>query len=250
MMLQCHFKSISLPKFGNSVDENEDNILEPSKSETKTEALVKFAISDGATEASFSKEWSDLLVSAYKDKPFDKIHLSETIKAISETWQSMATAIELPWYAEQKAENGAFATFLGLTINREESFFEVVAVGDCTLFQIRNYELIFSFPASSIEDFNNTPNLIASNEKYQTDLEKNVVYHNGTIQQNDIILLATDALAAWILKQDKRLEKVKKKLINQFEHQNKKTFEDWLNKERNKNRIKNDDVTLLMIKFE
>ncbi len=55
---------------------------------------------------------------------------------------SMANAIELPWYAEQKAETGAFATFLGLTINREESIYNVVAIGDCTLFQIRNDESI------------------------------------------------------------------------------------------------------------
>lgn len=249
-MISCQFKSISLPKFGNSADENEDNILEPSKSEVETETLVKFAISDGATESSFSKEWSDLLVSAYKDKPFEKTYLPETIKTISKTWQSMATAIDLPWYAQQKAEKGAFATFLGLTINRETSSFEVIAVGDCTLFQIRNNEIVFSFPVTSVEDFNNTPNLIASNNDYQTDLEKNVIYDSGTIQEKDILLLATDAMAVWVLKQKNRSEKVRKLLIEQFEKQDEQNFEEWLNKQRKTNKIKNDDVTLLMIKFE
>lgn len=249
-MISCQFKSISLPKFGNSADENEDNILEPSKSEVETETLVKFAISDGATESSFSKEWSDLLVSTYKDKSFEKTYLPETIKTISETWQSMATAIDLPWYAQQKAEKGAFATFLGLTINRETSSFEVIAVGDCTLFQIRNNEIVFSFPVTSVEDFNNTPNLIASNNDYQTDLEKNVIYDSGTIQEKDIFLLATDAMAVWILKQKNRSEKVRKLLIEQFEKQDEQNFEEWLNKQRKTNKIKNDDITLLMIKFE
>lgn len=249
-MIRCQFKSISLPKFGNSADENEDNILEPSKSEIETETLVKFAISDGATESSFSKEWSDLLVSVYKDKSFEQAYLPETIKTISETWQSMATAINLPWYAEQKAEKGAFATFLGLTINRETSSFEVIAVGDCTLFQIRNNEIVFSFPVTSVEDFNNTPNLIASNNDYQIDLEKNVIYDSGTIQEKDILLLATDAMAVWILKQKNRSEKVRKLLIEQFEKQDEQNFEEWLNKQRKTNKIKNDDVTLLMIKFE
>jgi serine/threonine protein phosphatase PrpC len=249
-MIHCQFKSISLPKFGNSTDENEDNILEPSKSEIEKETLVKFAISDGATESSFSKEWSNLLVSAYKDKSFEQIHLPETIEIISETWHSMTNAIDLPWYAQQKAEKGAFATFLGLTINREEGSFEVVAAGDCTLFQIRNSKIIFSFPVSSAEDFNNTPNLIASNDNYQTNFEKNVYYKSGTIQTNDIIILATDAMAAWILKQKNRSEKVRKLLIEQFEKQNEQNFEEWLNKQRNKNKIKNDDVTLLIIKFE
>ncbi|WPV67793.1 hypothetical protein [Chitinophaga sp. LS1] len=249
-MLQCHFKSISLPKLGNSPDENEDNILEPGKLETRSDTLIRFAIADGATESSFSKEWSDLLVSAYKDKPFDKIRLPDTIKAIAENWQSMVNAIELPWYAQQKAENGAFATFLGLTIDREEMSFEVIAIGDCTLFLIRNDELHFSFPVSSVEDFNNTPNLIASNDKYQTDLEKNVIYHNDNILPGDIMLLATDAMAAWILKQKNRHQKLKKRLIDQFEKQDEKPFEEWLNKQRATRSIKNDDVTLLMIKFE
>ena len=249
-MISCQFKSISLPKFGNSADENEDNILEPSKSEIETETIVKFAISDGATESSFSKEWSDLLVSAYKDKSFEQAYLPETIKTISETWQSMAAAIDLPWYAEQKAEKGAFATFLGLTINKEENSFDAVAVGDCSLFQIRNNEIYFSFPVISIEDFNNTPNLIASNEKYQTDLENNTVYHKGEIEPNDIIILATDAIAAWILKQKNRNPKIIQILIEQFEKQDEQNFEEWLNKKRKTNKIKNDDVTLLKIKFE
>lgn len=249
-MLQCHFKSISLPKFGNSADENEDNILEPGKSEVESDMLIRFAISDGATESSFSKEWSDLLVSGYKDKPFDKNHLSETIKSISETWQSTVNAIDLPWYAQQKAENGAFATLLGLTINREESSFEVIAIGDCTLFQIRNEELYFLFPVSSPEDFNNTPDLIATNEKYQTDFGKNALYQSGNILPGDIILLATDALAAWILKQKNRSQKVKKKLVDQFEKQDEHALKEWLNKKRATGSIKNDDVTLLMIKFE
>ncbi len=77
----------------------------------------------------------------------------------------MATAIELPWYAEQKVETGAFATFLGLTIDKGENSFEIIAVGDCTFFQISNNELKFSFPIQSIEDFGNTPNLISTNQK-------------------------------------------------------------------------------------
>lgn len=249
MMLKCNFKSITTQKSGNSIDENEDNILEPSKSEIEFDTLVKFAISDGATESSFSREWSDLLVSAYKDKPFDKDHLSETINAISFSWQSMANAIELPWYAEQKAETGAFATFLGLTINREENIFNSVAIGDCTLFQIRNDETLITFPVTTIEEFGNTPNLLASNQIYQTELEKTVTYLIGSIQPNDLIIVATDALAAWIFKQKDAGEKPWIHLVNILEKE-KEDFESWLNIQRKDNEIKNDDVTLLIVKFE
>lgn len=248
-MLKCSFRSITTQKLGNSIDENEDNILEPSKSEIEFDTLVRFAVSDGATESSFSKEWSDLLASAYKDKSFEIDCLTDTLNAASFSWQSMATAIQLPWYAEQKAENGAFATFLGLTINREENIYNTVAIGDCTLFQIRNDETIFTFPVTTIEEFGNTPNLFASNKKYQTDLEKTVRYYYGSIQSNDLIVIATDALAAWIFKGKDVIEKPWNQLSNIL-NQGVGDFEIWLNNQRKANEIKNDDVTLIIIKFE
>lgn len=248
-MLNCNYKSITTQKFGNSIDENEDNLLEPSKSEIEFDTLVRFAISDGATESSFSKEWSDLLVSTYKDKPFDKEHLPETLKGISDTWQAMATTIDLPWYAQQKAETGAFATFLGLTINREQNTFETVAIGDCTLFQIRNDKLILTFPVTSIEEYGNTPNLIATNPQYQTDFDRTTAYGSGSIELNDMIIIATDALAAWIFKQKNAGEKPWNHLTNILDNYM-VDFENWLNNKRHTNEIKNDDVTLLILKFK
>lgn len=249
MMLKCAFKSITTQKFGNSIDENEDNILEPSKSEIQFDTLLKFAVSDGATESSFSKEWSDLLVCAYKKKSFEINLLNDTLKAISFSWQAMAKAIELPWYAEQKAETGAFATFLGLTINREESLYNVVAIGDGTLFHIRNNESIYTFPVTSIEEFGNTPNLFSTNQKYQTEIEKTVTYYNGSIQTDDLIVIATDALAAWIFKEKDAIEKPWNHLLSVL-NQGREDFEIWLNKQRKANEIKNDDVTLIIINFE
>lgn len=250
-MLKCKFKSITTPKLGNAVDENEDNILEPSKSEIQFDTLIKFAISDGATESSFSKEWSDLLVSGYKDKLFDKDYLSTTIKKISETWNSIISGIELPWYAQQKAETGAFATFLGLTINREENIYKAVAIGDCNLFQIRNSELVYSFPILTFEQFGNTPQLISSNSKYRKNLEEMVEYTEYKIQPHDMILIATDAIAAWILKKKEAGEKPWQGLLTLLNYEDYKTdFTNWLNNKRKEEEIKNDDVTLVLINFE
>lgn len=245
MMLKCTSNSISTQKFGNSFEENEDSILEPNNLDN---THLEFAISDGATESSFSKEWADLLVSYYNTKSFDKDNFLETLMKISESWHSMVSTIELPWYAQQKVETGAFATFLGLTVNSACSNFEAIAIGDCTMFHIRNDEFYFSFPIKTIEDFGNTPNLIASNKLYQTDLKNNIAYYNDSIKQNDIIILATDALAAWIFKEKDKGEKPWNHLSNILDNY-KADFENWLNNERKANEIKNDDVTLLILKF-
>jgi hypothetical protein len=248
-MIKCTYNSVSLPKQGNLASENEDNILKPSKSNLDIDNLAYFAISDGATESSFSKEWSDILVCSYTDKAFNKDNLSNTIKLASDTWKARTFSRDLPWYAEQKAEIGAFATFLGLTINLEERFFESIAIGDCTLFHIRNDEMIFSFPITSVDDFGNTPNLIASNEKYQTEFEKTVTYCNRSVLPTDYIILATDAIALWIFKhQDSEIHPWTR-LSNLLDYY-KSDFENWLNNERKVNKIKNDDISLIIIKFE
>jgi hypothetical protein len=228
-------------------EENEDSF---SKAKPSKRDVVSFAISDGATESSFSKEWSEFLVDTYQDNLFDKEHLEKTIMGVSQKWNSIINGKELPWYAQQKVEVGAFATFLGLTINKTTNQFNAVAIGDCTLFQIRNEKLIFSFPTSSSKDFGNTPNLFASNQKYQAKFDSSVVYNSQELLLNDVLLLATDALSAWIFKQQEMGEKPWKLLESILKNRNYKlNFERWLNEKRRDNEIKNDDVTLLIIKF-
>jgi hypothetical protein len=251
MMLKCSYKYISIAKAGNSVNENEDNILVPSLSELERDPVLKFAISDGATESSFSKEWSDLLVSCYKDKPFDIAHLPLTINAISETWKSITSAIELPWYAQQKLENGAFATFLGITLNLEEQSFESVSIGDCTLFQVRNNELIYSFPITSFEDFGNTPSLFATNSKFQSDYEKSVKYLNGQAISGDLLILASDAVAMWLFKRLNEGERPWLSLIALLNYEDYQTdFSNWTFNKIKENEMKNDDISVVLINIE
>jgi hypothetical protein len=251
MMLKCSYKYISIAKVGNSVSENEDNILVPPLSELESEPVIRFAISDGATESSFSKEWSDLLVSCYKDKPFDIANLPLTINAITETWQSITSAIELPWYAQQKLENGAFATFLGITLNLEEQTFESVSIGDCTLFQVRNNELICSFPITRFEDFGNTPSLFATNSKFQTDYEKSVKYLNGQSISGDLLILASDALAMWLFKRLNEGERPWLSLLTLLKYEDcQADFSNWTFNKIKENEMKNDDISVVLINIE
>jgi hypothetical protein len=170
-------------------DENEDKVLVPSLIELESEKEKKFAISDGATESIFSREWSGLLVSCFKDKPFDMVNLPSTINAISKTWYSNISSIDLPWYAQEKLEIGAFATFLGLKLDLKDQVFEAVSIGDCTLFQIRNNEFLKSFPIEKYEEFGNTPALFSTNPKYQTNFEDTVKYLKVNVESGDLLIL-------------------------------------------------------------
>jgi hypothetical protein len=244
-MLKCNFKSISIPKHGNTITENEDSFLTPKYADY---TLLKFAISDGATESSFSKEWSQLLVKSYENSSFEKNQFIDSLRKVAESWELITSEKALEWYAEQKLQLGAFATFLGITINREENYYNAVGIGDCTLFHFRNNELHHSFPIIAKEQFGNTPDLLSTNSNFQSDIDNKLKYDQHEIEANDIILLATDALAAWIFKEIEAKEKPWMQLSSFLNDENNKIdFENWLNEKRENDEIKNDDVTILII---
>jgi serine/threonine protein phosphatase PrpC len=244
-MLKYKFKSFSVAKLGNNEEENEDSVLLP---DTNDKEFVNAAISDGATESSFSKEWSKLLVEHYTYRSFSKDNLPETIKQIAGCWSKVTSSKDLLWYAQQKLETGAFATFIGLTINCKEKILECVAIGDSTMFLIRKDRLLFSFPITSSQQFGNTPKLFATNNKYQTEFENSVEYAKVHVEAGDLIVLASDAIAEWICKKIEKnntyyrtIKKLMDKPIVEFDS--------WLNVERHSGKIKNDDTTILLIKI-
>ncbi len=250
-MLKCKFKSISFSKIGNDKDENEDNILVPTNSDILGESILRFAISDGATESSFSKEWSELLVKSYKEYEFNLENLTTVLNSVSEEWNSIVSKIEMPWYAQQKAENGAFATFLGLRIDTIGKKIDSVAIGDCSFFHIRGNDLVDTFPISINEEFGNTPFLFASNNKHQTDFEKTVKYYEANFEKGDLFILSTDAIANWIfnkIKEDQKPWQIITTLLNSEDYTT--DFTNWVKNKIKEGFIKNDDISLVIINFE
>jgi serine/threonine protein phosphatase PrpC len=248
-MLKYTYKAIKLHKAGNVKEENEDNFKLPITGKQKE---FHFAISDGATISAFSKEWSELLAKKYDKRSFDETLLEKSLSELSSQWfAENVKGKSFSWYAEQAVENGAFATFLGLTIDKEKAQFSSIAIGDCCLFQVRKEKLFLSFPVKSSKDFCNTPDLIATNRIYQRNIDK-VQRLNGELNRGDILLLATDALSEWILKQvenNKNPWKHLDNLLNKRKYREKE-FEKWANETRDKKEIKNDDITLIIIKTE
>lgn len=250
-MLHCKSNFICCEKAGNSESENEDAYLIPSQKGIEEEIILKFAVSDGATESSFSKEWADLLVSYYKDFSFEETAFENTIQLARKSWQEKIDKIELPWYAQQKAESGAYSSFLGLTVDLEKHSWKGIAIGDSNLFLIRGDEIIKSFPLEKSEQFGSTPYLLASLQTQNVEVNSFLKKDNGEIIKDDILILGTDAICSWMLteyeKQNKPWHSLKNLLAgNGYSLLD---FKNWLNNKRNEKEIKNDDTTLIIIEF-
>jgi hypothetical protein len=242
------------PKAGNQELEYED-AFSPERPLISTASLTfRFAIADGATETSFSGVWAKQLVRAFVKGDLEGQGLPDRLRQMREKWHNVVSRKPLPWYAEEKIRSGAFAAVVGLTLKdrpelEEDGEWSAFAIGDSCVFQLRERELIASFPIRSSEEFNNSPVLLGSGRTDdQTDLQA-LVTREGKWRRGDTFYMMTDAIACWFLT---RVEdgRVPSRELQDLSHGKSKHFRSWLAKIRERKLIRNDDVTIVRIEIE
>ena len=161
------------------------------------------AVADGATETSFAKLWAVLLAESYARSALGGAEFFAGLEPARRLWRRRLAGRPLPWFASEKAEQGAFAAFLGVEIDAHKSQWTALAVGDCCLMQIDNVgkemRVIESFPLQQSSQFTMSPYLIGSGSDGVT-LKDRIHTSQGSLRDGDMLLLATDAMAAWLLK--------------------------------------------------
>ncbi|MEM1127790.1 MAG: protein phosphatase 2C domain-containing protein [Bacteroidota bacterium] len=180
------------PKAGHRLDEYEDAAT---TSPGGTWPL-RLAVADGATETAFAGAWARHLTQAWVMED----GLATTPEAVT-TWQHRWHATQptrqhgLPWYAVAKAEQGAFAALLGAEIHADGTW-GAWAVGDCNLMVLRAGAWHLTWPFSTPEAFTATPALLSSRPDASVPPAQTIA---GTWSPGDTFVLATDALAAFLL---------------------------------------------------
>lgn len=193
--MKVRTKTYWLPKRGNTDEEYEDAAWPIEPVDCLTDEF-KCAVSDGATEASFSRRWAELLVKGFVDET--------EIAQLAENWNAEIKELDLPWYAQEKAESGAFATLSGLHLRNActtGGSYRMKLIGDSCILHIREKKLLDAFPLSTYESFNNSPELLCSNLTVHEDIDGLFTIKEGSWISGDRFLLLTDAIAAWTFKQ-------------------------------------------------
>ena len=220
------------PKHGNEPEENEDQYkITPPQHGVHAEV----ALSDGATEASFTRDWAKSLVNTSWKSLFNKSPRGH----FGQQFFTSTNSVKLPWYAKEKARAGAFATFLGVRVNFSHGnfYWSAVACGDTCVMHVSGGRLQKSFPLANPEEFGNRPWLVSSN--VGAPLPTLSLISRQACKPGDVLLLVTDALAAWILQdQEQRLTKI-------MECRSDESFKTLLSSERVASTLKNDDATAL-----
>lgn len=236
------WRIFALPKRGHRAEEYEDACAgDP--------ATGRFAVADGASESSFANIWAKLLVEGYVQPSARKTAADNWLAPLRKQWAKQVDGRELPWYAEEKREQGAFATFLGLRIVRSPEErggrWKASAVGDSCMFQVRDDILLACFPLARSADFDTRPALIGS-RPMKNDVRPKLEW--GRWQPGDWFFLMTDALAQWFLARHEEKRKPWRSLLWRLTQKNGEAeLTAYLEKLRDGKELKNDDVTLTAI---
>ena len=226
------WRTLHLSKAGHSVSEYEDAFAgDPGRG--------RFAIADGASESAFAGAWAQILVRSFVQTPGP---WSGWLVAARERWQAQVEGREMPWYAETKFAEGAHAALLGLAFTYDG--WRATAVGDCCFFQVRDGGLLRAFPLRHSSEFGNRPLLLSSRGNHTGHPRTRSCRLHGDFRAGDSVLLMTDALAQWFLKQTEERRQPWEDLQALA---NDEQFTQGMKDLRESGNLRNDDVTLMFI---
>ena len=242
--MKLRHRSWSLPKNGLAVSENED-------AHGCSMKLGRFAVADGASEGWHSQAWAQHLVARFLEQSPEPASYPKWLQQARETFSDSTEAepTALSWYAATKQEEGAFATFVGLSLAQSSTGkirWKGCAVGDACLFHLREGKAITLFPLQNAAEFDNQPTLIGSNDSTVT-IEPD--WNAGFAEAGDSLLLASDAVAAWLftqLEQNQDLRPIVDELMASRGCEN---FTRVIRSLQSSQRLRNDDATLSIIQL-
>jgi hypothetical protein len=172
----------------------------------------RLAVADGASSAWRAGDWASALVDAWIAKPPSVSRGAGSDGVLR--WVDRARAGfdaedldgrgapqgERAWFTEAAAARGSHAALLGLSVlglGGRRPRVRAVAVGDVCLLQVRGDALVAATPLADASAFGQHPDLLSSTPEAPVPA---VVQASGPFPPGDVLLLMTDALAAFALR--------------------------------------------------
>jgi Protein phosphatase 2C len=212
---------------------------------------LRAAVADGATEAMLSGLWARCLVKAACRAP-SVWPPDILLESAREYWRRSRNDYvagrerrrPLKWYEETGLANGSQAALCWIecrsSLFARKGSYMVAGVGDVCLFHTRRGRLLDSFPVTDAAMFSNRPPLLSTDEE-SAPPAFNV--KRGVWRSGDTFILASDALAAWLLAH--AADRAAWTRI--ADTRSKASFSEFVAAARERDGLRNDDVTLLLI---
>lgn len=234
--------AVTVPKDVERQDLNED-------AWAADEAVTRIAVSDGASESFDSRAWARLLVNAYaRDHGFS----TEWLEKVLAEYLSSIDYESLTWSKQAAYDRGSFATLLGVELAPDRSDVKVLAIGDSTAFHLRHGQLLVSFPYTTAEEFDCRPLLLSTLASSNAFVHESGFFcqissSTWHVQNGDILLLATDAVSQWALR-EVGMENSALRFVSTVDSDS--DFRIEIEKLRSDGRIRLDDSTIIRLVVE
>lgn len=200
------------------------------------------AVSDGASVSFDPAPWAEMLVRDF----VAGVELSEEwLQSAVVRYQAQYDPESMDWMRAGAFERGSFASLLGLRFQRASPIVEVSGVGDSLLAATRGGEVIRSWPYTTAEEFDASPQLLAT-----VGFENRILFDEATrlpeIQLDladlraDTLLLMTDALGHWLLSHPEHATQL-------IEFGDDGEFAAWVEAQRAAGELRRDDTTLIVV---
>lgn len=254
--ISIQWRAVSIPKSSHKLDANED-AFSPyiNQGEFLTNTFFQCAVADGATRSSFSRIFAESLVS-YCSSAEKSTTLQDVIQSAREEWYRAISAGKLNGSNGQVVQDGAYSTLLWLqlfTIGTDRTIrnnsWKAKAVGDTCLFHYRKEYPLRILPVNNSIDFTNHPRLIGSNKSQVHTIAE--WEFSGSWDVGDDFFILTDSIAKWMLQEVESGGNPSSliKEVFSFKDANEK-FELWVQSLRARNKVRDDDTTVVWINIQ
>lgn len=213
------------------------------------------AIADGVTSGIFSGQWAQILTRAavadWPD-PADPARFAAWLSEQRRRWSDQIDTTGLAWYQQAKLREGGFATLVWVRIAAAPNAaagtaafrLESLAIGDSCLFHIRGDEMLASFPKTASLEFDSSPLVLGSVDLHR-DSQLQFDRLAAECQPGDLVVLCSDAVAAWALDCRERGQPVRWPDYWQMPAE---TWIDSIRALQSQGRMRYDDATLLLLR--
>lgn len=237
-----------MPKSGSTMSECEDMLA-------IDDDVGRYAVADGATEAFDSGRWARRLVDSWVSSeitPDGPRSFQQWIEPIGRDLQSSWEVMPLSWYAEEKARSGSFAAFVGLSFNESAGSlsWKAVSLGDSCLFHLKNDHKCDSWPITDSTGFGSAPVLVPSSPMLLARTAELINVKAGNLEAGEMLLMATDAVSCWLLNcaEEQDVRRFAASALFDTEHAG--NLESFFSEERERRRLKDDDIAILAIRMK
>jgi hypothetical protein len=179
--------------------------------------LGRAVIADGVSSAMMSRSWARLLTRTAVVAPpaaYDDESLTAWVSDLQAAWWEQVDTSRLGWSGQEKLRRfGAQCTLMIVDVEPLEAVessddgtpaeyaLRAHSIGDCCLFLVRDGVKILSFPMTRAGEFDASPYALSSKAKGVRYAEQFRELADGRCRAGDVLVLCTDAIAAWAMRE-------------------------------------------------